>query len=299
MTAPGTLLMAKMLVPETEEPLTAGKVHMASGERDPNFLAAIARGTTEGLHLALNVGAMLIAFLALICAMQRDHGRHAQLAGRPPLGMVSRRACSRSSAGSSRRWHWSSAFPGTTARRSATCWASRMVLNELVAFSFLGPMKGALDPRSFTIATFALCGFANFSSIGMQIGGIGALAPNKPQRSRQARHSRDARGHHGEFDVRFDCGDVSAMSACRRQAPEQGGAPGRRISCAPSTPRNLFWAEHNCARASAWCWAAAWALSRTSMASASAHRLRKIPHFPRSTAIGPCGAHGDWQGKWA
>jgi CNT family concentrative nucleoside transporter len=56
---------------------------------------------------------------------------------------------------------------------------TRMVLNELVAFSFLGPMKGTLDPRSFTIATFALCGFANFSSIGMQIGGIGALAPNQ------------------------------------------------------------------------------------------------------------------------
>jgi CNT family concentrative nucleoside transporter len=55
----------------------------------------------------------------------------------------------------------------------------RMVLNELVAFSFLGPMKATLDPRSFTIATFALCGFANFSSIGMQIGGIGALAPNR------------------------------------------------------------------------------------------------------------------------
>jgi CNT family concentrative nucleoside transporter len=54
-----------------------------------------------------------------------------------------------------------------------------MVLNELVAFSYLGPMKGALDPRSFTIATFALCGFANFSSIGIQIGGIGALAPNQ------------------------------------------------------------------------------------------------------------------------
>jgi CNT family concentrative nucleoside transporter len=56
---------------------------------------------------------------------------------------------------------------------------TRMVLNELVAFSMLGPMKGALDPRSFTIATFALCGFANLSSIGIQIGGIGALAPNK------------------------------------------------------------------------------------------------------------------------
>jgi CNT family concentrative nucleoside transporter len=55
----------------------------------------------------------------------------------------------------------------------------RMVLNELVAFSFLGPMRASLDPRSFTIATFALCGFANFSSIGIQIAGIGALAPSR------------------------------------------------------------------------------------------------------------------------
>ena len=85
----------------------------------------------------------------------------------------------------------------------------RMVLNELVAFSFLGPMKAMLDPRSFTIATFALCGFANFSSIGMQIGGIGALAPNQKCELGETRHPRDACGNHGQSDVRVDCGDVS------------------------------------------------------------------------------------------
>ena len=85
----------------------------------------------------------------------------------------------------------------------------RMVTNELVAFQRLGPMKDALDPRSFTIATFALCGFANFSSIGIQIGGIGALAPNKKQRTGEAGHSRDACWNDGEFDVGLDRGNVS------------------------------------------------------------------------------------------
>jgi CNT family concentrative nucleoside transporter len=74
---------------------------------------------------------------------------------------------------------WVIGVPWHDARAIGNLLGIRMVLNELVAFSFLGPMKAALDPRSFTIATFALCGFANFSSIGIQIGGIGALAPNK------------------------------------------------------------------------------------------------------------------------
>ena len=88
---------------------------------------------------------------------------------------------------------------------------TRMVLNELVAFSMLGPMKAALDPRSFTIATFALCGFANLSSIGIQIGGIGALAPNKKRRAGSAGDSRDAGGNDGQPDVGIDRGHA----ACR------------------------------------------------------------------------------------
>ena len=91
----------------------------------------------------------------------------------------SQKAWNKYSERSSLPWHGSSEFPGTTARIVGNLLGTRMVLNELVAFSVLGTQKAMLDPRSFTIATFALCGFANLSSIGIQIGGIGALAPNK------------------------------------------------------------------------------------------------------------------------
>ncbi len=192
MTAPGTILMAKMLVPETEVPLTAdrqasGAADAASAEaaavpaelvdvnhKDENVLGAIARGTIDGLHLALNVAAMLISFLALIALVNGIFG-----------GIHN---------------HWASWFPSSLEKIFGVIFApvafvigipwrdclavgnllgTRMVINELVAFANLGQMKAALDPRSFTIATFALCGFANFSSIGIQIGGISALAPNR------------------------------------------------------------------------------------------------------------------------
>jgi concentrative nucleoside transporter, CNT family len=182
MTAPGTILMAKMLVPETEQPKTAGRVVMSEQEVDAenkeNLLGAISRGTTDGLHLALNIAAMLISFLALIALTNGILGGiHSGLAH---IG-----------------FHW---FPTSLERIFGTIFApiawvigipwrdcptignllgTRMALNELVAFSMLGPLRASLDPRSFTIATFALCGFANLSSIGIQIGGIGALAPNK------------------------------------------------------------------------------------------------------------------------
>jgi CNT family concentrative nucleoside transporter len=175
MTAPGTLLMAKMLVPETEEAVTAGKVVMPKDEehKNENFLGAIARGTSDGLSLAINVGAMLIAFIALIYLVNGIMGGvHNHLVWFP------------SSLQQVFGWIFSPiafviGIPWRDCGSIGNLLGTRMVLNELVAFSFLGPMKGALDPRSFTIATFALCGFANLSSIGIQIGGIGALAPNR------------------------------------------------------------------------------------------------------------------------
>jgi CNT family concentrative nucleoside transporter len=177
MTAPGTLLMAKMLVPETEEPKTAGRVVMPESEekteKEENLLGAIARGTTDGLHMALNIAAMLIAFLALIALADGIMGGiHQWLAWFPSslekiFGVVFAPVA------------WVIGVPWHDCGVIGTLLGTRMVLNELVAFSMLGPMKAALDPRSFTIATFALCGFANLSSIGIQIGGIGALAPNK------------------------------------------------------------------------------------------------------------------------
>ena len=182
MTAPGTLLMAKMFVPETEQPITAGRVTMpeeeVQEEKHENFLGAIARGTTDGLHLALNVAAMLIAFLALIAltngildVLHNWLGGHGVAWFPSSLQQVFGWVLSPVA--------WVIGVPWHDCRAIGNLLGTRMVLNELVAFSFLGPMKATLDPRSFTIATFALCGFANFSSIGIQIGGIGALAPNK------------------------------------------------------------------------------------------------------------------------
>ena len=178
MTAPGTLLMAKMLVPETEKPLTGGRVEMPPMEKEANFLGALARGTTDGLHLAINVGAMLISFLAMLAlANALMGGAHNWLAAHGIAWFPS-------SLQQIFGWvfapvAWLIGIPWHDAASVGNLLGTRMVVNELVAFQQLGTMHGTLDPRSFTIATFALCGFANFSSIGIQIGGIGALAPEQ------------------------------------------------------------------------------------------------------------------------
>jgi concentrative nucleoside transporter, CNT family len=182
MTAPGTLLMAKMLVPETEQPKTAGRVVMSEEEEETekqeNLLGAVARGTTDGLHLALNIAAMLISFLALIALTNGILGGvHNWLAGHGVLWFPA--SLEKIFGILFAPIAWVIGIPWQDCGIIGNLLGTRMVLNELVAFSMLGPMKTALDPRSFTIATFALCGFANLSSIGIQIGGIGALAPNK------------------------------------------------------------------------------------------------------------------------
>ena len=179
MTAPGTILMSKMLVPETEVPKTAGRVVMSEeevgAEKRENLLGAIARGTTDGLGLALNIAAMLISFLALIALANGILGGIHNWIGlrwfpsslQQIFGILFAPVA------------WVIGIPWHDCAAIGNLLGTRMVLNELVAFSMLGPQKAMLDPRSFTIATFALCGFANLSSIGIQLGGIGALAPNK------------------------------------------------------------------------------------------------------------------------
>ena len=177
MTAPGTLVIAKMLVPETEQAKTAGKVVMSveeeEAEKKENLIGAIARGTTDGLHLALNIAAMLISFLALIALIDGIFaGIHHWIAWFPEslervLGVIFAPVA------------WLIGVPRQDCATIGSFLGTRMVANELLAFKMLGAAQKTLDPRSFAIATFALCGFANLSSIGIQIGGIGALAPNK------------------------------------------------------------------------------------------------------------------------
>jgi CNT family concentrative nucleoside transporter len=172
MTAPGTIMLAKMFVPETEEPKTAGSVKMKIERTEVNIIDAAARGTGEGLQLALNVGAMLISFLALIALFNSFlgliplwGGQHLSLEW--IFGHIAAPLA------------WLMGVPWKDCFSVGNLLGTRLVLNELIAYSQLGTLKASLDPRSFVIATFALCGFANFSSIGIQLGGIGALAPDR------------------------------------------------------------------------------------------------------------------------
>ena len=175
MTAPGTLMMAKMFVPETEIPKTMGTVRLTVEQTDVNVIDAAGRGTGEGLHLALNVGAMLISFLALVALVNALLG---YIPWFPALG-GGYLSLARIFGWMFAPVAWAMGVPWQDAPTIGNLLGTRMALNEFVAYSQLGAMKEMLDPRSFTIATFALCGFANFSSIGIQIGGIGALAPNR------------------------------------------------------------------------------------------------------------------------
>lgn len=173
MTAPATLMLAKMFVPEEGEPVTGGTVKVEIERPGVNLIDAAARGAGDGLQLALNIAGMLIAFLALIAMVNGGLGWiHTVLPWVPPslqqiLAIVFAPVA------------WTLGVAWKDCATVGNLLGTRMVLNEFVAFVDLGKIKGSLDPRSFVIATFALCGFANFSSIAIQIGGIGALAPSR------------------------------------------------------------------------------------------------------------------------
>jgi concentrative nucleoside transporter, CNT family len=175
MTAPGTIMMAKLFEPETETPETYGKVALDMPKQDVNLLDAAARGTGEGLQLMLNVIAMLVSFVALVALINGGFGAvHRYVDWFPAnlqtvLGWVFRPIA------------WAMGVPWHDSGVIGSLLGTRMVLNEFIAYAQLGPMRAQLDPRSFTIASFALAGFANFSSVGIQLGGIGAIAPNRKQ----------------------------------------------------------------------------------------------------------------------
>lgn len=175
MTAPATIMLAKMMIPEVDTPETAGAVKLELEKPGVNVIDAAARGAGDGLQLALNIGGMLIAFLALIAMVNGALGWIHTLPGMnwlPPslqqiLGILFAPIA------------WLLGVSWKDASTVGNLLGTRLVLNEFVAFLQLGPVKAQLDPRSFVIATFALCGFANLSSIAIQVGGIGALAPTR------------------------------------------------------------------------------------------------------------------------
>jgi CNT family concentrative nucleoside transporter len=177
MTSPGTILISKMLVPETEVPATEGKVIMPKDElhKDENLIGAIARGTIDGGKLAFNVAIMLVSFLALVALLDGmlgwTHGLNYMHWVPASLGQILGFVFAPVA--------WLIGVPWHDCGAIGNLLGTRMALNEVIAYIALGTQKAMLAPRSFTIATFALCGFANLGSIGMQIGGIGALVPER------------------------------------------------------------------------------------------------------------------------
>ncbi|GIX34763.1 MAG: nucleoside transporter [Lysobacteraceae bacterium] len=184
MAAPATLVISKMLVPETADPLTMGRVRIEVEKTTVNVIDAAAAGAADGLRLALNVGAMLLAFIALIALLNAPlvwlgevTGAAAWL-GRPTdlsalLGLLLAPIA------------WVIGVPWSEAATVGGLIGTKVVTNEFVAYLALGDIvqgkvEGvALSEHSVLIATYALCGFANFSSIAIQLGGIGGLAPER------------------------------------------------------------------------------------------------------------------------
>ena len=184
MAAPATLVVAKLLIPETGEPLTRGTVKMEVEKTSSNVIDAAAAGAADGLRLALNIGAMLLAFIALIAminapltwfgevtGLQQALGKPTDLAA--IFGYVLAPIA------------WVIGTPWADATTVGSLIGQKIVINEFVAYLQLadivnGRVPGvALSDQGRLIATYALCGFANFSSIAIQIGGIGGLAPER------------------------------------------------------------------------------------------------------------------------
>ncbi len=195
MAAPCALAMAKLVVPETEHSVTAGDTKLPTIDSGDNILDAAAKGTSDGLGLAMNVAAMLIAFISLIACVNWAMGGLDTLIDGKILGRELTKNVGKGT-------EFVGFFPGSLetlfgyifsplayvigipwseATLVGNLLGQKICINEFVAYATLGGLdtSGALSPRSVAISTYALCGFANFSSIGIQVGGISALAPEK------------------------------------------------------------------------------------------------------------------------
>jgi CNT family concentrative nucleoside transporter len=175
MTSPATLMLAKILMPEVDRPATMGGVKIEVEKPGVNVIDAAARGASDGLQLALNIGAMLIAFIGLIAmlngGLQALHAtRYFAWLPDSMQGILGRIFAPIA---------WLLGVRWNDCATVGNLLGTRLILNEFVAFVDLGKLGAMLDPKSFTIATYALCGFANLSSVAIQVGGIGALAPSR------------------------------------------------------------------------------------------------------------------------
>ncbi len=177
MSSVGSLVIAKIIVPETDDPVTRGKLDMKLELPDKNVIDAAANGATTGMQMALNVGACLLAFMALLAMLNFIVGHLGALAGHPSLSLEKIFG-----------WvftpiAWLTGVPLKEAPQIGTWIGQKTVLNEFVAYfsmaDFLKANPAAISQRSLIIAAHALAGFSNFLSIAIQIGGLGALAPER------------------------------------------------------------------------------------------------------------------------
>ncbi|HEX2091569.1 MAG TPA: NupC/NupG family nucleoside CNT transporter [Longimicrobiaceae bacterium] len=175
MSAPAALAISKIMYPETEEPVTRGKMRIELEKVDANAIDAAARGASEGLGLALNVAAMLLAFIALLALL---NGIIGGIGGWFGMEWSIQRGLAYLGAPLA----WLMGTPWKDALAVGTLIGEKTALNEFVAYAHLAEMLQSgqqLSARAVVVATYALCGFANFSSIAIQIGGIGGLAPER------------------------------------------------------------------------------------------------------------------------
>ncbi len=173
MAAPGALAIAKILHPETGEPETQGQVKLKVGKEHSNIVDAISAGCSDGLKVGMNVAAMLIGFLALIALINYLLGAAGGWAGHPEFGLNTILG------GLFAGFAWCMGVPGEHVFQAGTLMGTKLVFNEFVAYLNFKDIMSTLDPKTIAIVSFALCGFANFGSVGIQIGGISALEPSR------------------------------------------------------------------------------------------------------------------------
>jgi CNT family concentrative nucleoside transporter len=168
MAAPASLVISKIVYPETEESQTKGDVRLEVKSPYSNLIDAISHGASDGMKISINVVAMLIGFLALIAFINYL------------LQMISPSLSLNSIFGYIfYPFSWAMGVPYADVQQVATLMGQKFTINEFVAYSNLSQLKNVLSPKAMAIASFALCGFANFSSVGMQIGGIGEMVPSR------------------------------------------------------------------------------------------------------------------------
>jgi len=185
MAAPGALVISKIVYPETEESETKGKVSIEIKKTHSNLVDAISHGASDGLRIGLNVIAMLIGFIAIIALLDYVLGYIGSSLGQFGLSLsfinidINTLSLKQILGTIFSVFAYAMGIPAKDIQVAGSLMGTKMVINEFVAYLDLAQIKETLDPKTLLITSFALCGFANFSSIGIQVGGIGELAPSR------------------------------------------------------------------------------------------------------------------------